>query len=82
MDKNAIGILIILGLLIAGSIIVMLLPEEEEEEEEEEETTEAPSESEVALGLTLDNVAIASIGSDLSVVPTAASQVFDPGICI
>lgn len=57
MDKNGIGCLIILALLLIGSAWVLLLPEEEEEEEDEEETEEGEetieglNEGEVAIGL-------------------------------
>lgn len=59
MDKNGIGILIILALLVIGSFWVMAHPfEEEEEEEEGEETveTETSFEDEVVLGAYVDTI--------------------------
>lgn len=62
MDKNAIGTLTILALLIIGSCIVMMLPEEEEEEDEGEETTEVPDEGELELGMMVDETLVGSLG--------------------
>lgn len=81
MDKNGIGILIILALLAIGSCWVMLQPEEEEEEEgdeagEETVETEAFFDQEVALGLYFEGKASEAMVNTYEKIdqPTSANR--------